>query len=530
MDILEYIDRVKANFDKQPEPRYNTKKYFMGGLATPKRGLVDGPGSYGGKPRIEKEELIKILNKSKDLTDLEIATKLNKDYSTLRGKTFDADNVFAIRKYFGVTTNVGKVKPEVAERVKNINEFLAKEIKKANDGDKFVSQQDILKKVYKKFDLKTQAAQKETPKGQGRLRLDSKAYPILETLETMPEKIDNVLKKMLVEEEPLNNFWHKTLSKRTGIGNDGIRNTLARKEVPTYNVLKNEGLDFLVKNANKPSFNFLKELSLSEQLEKSIPMKEGRPVLVTGNTKFKGSKDNVFSFAFRNWDQNRGKGDIKFFDKNEDEITWDYGKQIKRKTDSFSYKGKKYSYQALNDASLLKKDFSEVYEQTVKSNNFKNKLIENPFKPGSKIKVKNLVKKILVDGYEYRPDTKFSLDILHGKDGVKIKPFTDLRYDTRDINAIELSLSKKLNAIDPKKKISKSVYNKALKELNSVYKGVDREAKIIERLGDQAKTIQTFKGDGTPLSINRQVKRLLASLSRNPKGKTGCFSGGSVAF
>ena len=45
MDIFEYIDRVKANFDKQPEPRYNTKKYFMGGLATPKRGLVDGPGS-----------------------------------------------------------------------------------------------------------------------------------------------------------------------------------------------------------------------------------------------------------------------------------------------------------------------------------------------------------------------------------------------------------------------------------------------------------------------------------------------------
>ena len=48
MDIFEYIDRVKANFDKQPEPRYNTKKYFMGGLATPKRGLVDGPGSYNG--------------------------------------------------------------------------------------------------------------------------------------------------------------------------------------------------------------------------------------------------------------------------------------------------------------------------------------------------------------------------------------------------------------------------------------------------------------------------------------------------
>ena len=105
MDILEYIKRVNANFDKQPEPRYNTKKYFTdnvddigpgpnnrnkiprlnvmpemynseeqgsgvmidprglqdgkiplptqglnkGGIATPKRGLVDEPGSYAGK-------------------------------------------------------------------------------------------------------------------------------------------------------------------------------------------------------------------------------------------------------------------------------------------------------------------------------------------------------------------------------------------------------------------------------------------------------------------------------------------------
>ena len=47
MDIFEYIDRVKANYSKQPEPRYNTKKYFMGGsVTTPKRGLVDEPGSY----------------------------------------------------------------------------------------------------------------------------------------------------------------------------------------------------------------------------------------------------------------------------------------------------------------------------------------------------------------------------------------------------------------------------------------------------------------------------------------------------
>ena len=127
MDILTYIDRVKANYSKQPEPVYNTKKYFIGtdnvddigpgsfnrgklprlnvmpenynsegrgtgvmidprglqdgkiplpptqglnegGIATPKRGLVDEPGSYAGKSGYvkplspENEKLFKKTN------------------------------------------------------------------------------------------------------------------------------------------------------------------------------------------------------------------------------------------------------------------------------------------------------------------------------------------------------------------------------------------------------------------------------------------------------------------------------------
>ena len=55
MDILTFIDKVNQKFDKQAEPRYNTKKYFMGGsVTTPKRGLVDEPGSYAGKSAAER--------------------------------------------------------------------------------------------------------------------------------------------------------------------------------------------------------------------------------------------------------------------------------------------------------------------------------------------------------------------------------------------------------------------------------------------------------------------------------------------
>ena len=56
MDVIEYIKAVKKNYDDSPV--YNTTKYLnpetriqelaTGGVATPKRGLVDEPGSYGG--------------------------------------------------------------------------------------------------------------------------------------------------------------------------------------------------------------------------------------------------------------------------------------------------------------------------------------------------------------------------------------------------------------------------------------------------------------------------------------------------
>jgi hypothetical protein len=49
------------------------------------------------------------------------------------------------------------------------------------------------------------------------------------------------------------------------------------------------------------------------------------------------------NFAFRNWDQNLGKGPVKFFDKKGKKIPWGFGKNLKVKDVSFSYKGKKYN-------------------------------------------------------------------------------------------------------------------------------------------------------------------------------------------
>ena len=95
MDIFEYIDRVKANFDKQPEPRYNTKKYFMGGsVTTPKRGLVDEPGSYAGKDdqaqKFAMREVKKYINALPEgtLVTKDLIEKFYKDNNLTGSKDF----------------------------------------------------------------------------------------------------------------------------------------------------------------------------------------------------------------------------------------------------------------------------------------------------------------------------------------------------------------------------------------------------------------------------------------------------------
>ena len=80
--------------------------------------------------------------------------------------------------------------------------------------------------------------------------------------------------------------------------------------------------------------------------------------------------------------------------------------------------------------------YTEVYKAQTELNKFATKKIDNPFKPGKKITVKELIKKIQVDGYKWSPVTG-KLDILHGSGGVKNEPFTNLIFNTKDINQLE---------------------------------------------------------------------------------------------
>ena len=449
------------------------------------------------KPRITIEELRKILNESKGLTDSETAALLNENYTTQRyGREFTSQNVQQARYALGIATEVG-AEQIGAKKIEKVRKYLAKEIKKANDGDKFVSKQDIITKAVKKFKIKTGATGSKQKAGP-RYRLDTGTYPILNTLESTEQKLDTVLKRMLMDDKPLGDLWYHALSKKTGLSRDAISKSLKAGKVPTYNTIKDQGADLIRSNrlSTGQAKIILSGLSFSDQLTKADELLEGRPIISFGQDAGKTfqPKYTIMNFAFRNWDQNLGQGPIKFFDKKGKEIPWEFGKKLKAKDVSFSYNGKKYNLKNLSDTSVLKKDFSEVYEVTNKATAFKNRKIDNPFKPGSKIQVKDLIKKIQVEGYNWSPRYG-TIDVLHGPEGVKGEPFTNLRFNTRDINTVEMTLNNSLRAGN----ITQSQFNESIKNLNEPFsglKGKNYEQAIIDRAGTQAAKIQkgTFYG------------------------------------
>ena len=175
-------------------------------------------------------------------------------------------------------------------RGKNLNNFFTQEIAKANAGEKFVSQKEILKKAYKKFNLK---------------KINSSTYPVLNTLETRADKIDKALRNMLMETKPLKNLWQDAILKRTGLNNITLQRTLDSGNVKTYNVLADQGALFIRQSIprSKGVYDFIKNLSFSDQLSKALEIKKGRPILtgidISGGRASANPKFKVMNFAFR---------------------------------------------------------------------------------------------------------------------------------------------------------------------------------------------------------------------------------------
>ena len=75
---------------------------------------------------------------------------------------------------------------------------------------------------------------------------------------------------------------------------------------------------------------------------------------------------------------------------------------------------------------------------------------------------------------------------MHGPNGVKDEPFTNLRYNTKDVNLVELTLSRNLAS----GKITKSQYNQAMNNLNEPFLRGNVDQAITDRLGAQAEKMK----------------------------------------
>ena len=255
---------------------------------------------------------------------------------------------------------------------------------------------------------------------------------------------------MLLEDKPLNDFWYDALQKRTGLDQRTLNKYLPN--IQTYQVIKDQGAKTLKDRFNfSKKHGFLKNKSFKDQLTTALEMENGLPVFAgRKGESISSPKTKVMDFAKRNWNANKGQGDVVFYKKGSKKpITWDFGVTLPYNDVYFTYGGKKYSAEALSDIDLIKKDFPEVYKNQTAINNLKRYQIVDPLNKNKKISVGKLIERNQVNNYQWKPSG--TLDILHGPDGVKNKPFTGLTFNSRDINILQNNISNSVNIPDNKK-------------------------------------------------------------------------------
>ena len=448
---------------------------------------------FGGKLRINDEIFRKEYKNFQKLkknigTDLEFAEYLNKNYKPRIGDIFNKDSIQAKRLTLKIKSPVpqGTV-PIVAKRFNEVTDYATKLVNKANTGEKFVmidnagtyySADDIKSKVRDKFKLKS-------------FTLTTEYYPILNKLHTRAEKIDLVLRNMLSEDTPLKQNWVDEVVKRTGISREGVGDNLNKSK--EYNKIKDKGADYIKRIGGKKLPSDFYTMSFSKQLPYALEVASGhaRYTGMGGETKYGSRPQNkIMQFAMRSWDQLKGSkdGPIQFFKKGSNTpITWKHGLKLSFPDVSFSYNGKKHSFNNLRNPNYMKTYFPELYAKQNALNRLGTKLVDNPFKKGTTT-VRELINEVQKKAYKWKPSLG-PLDVLHGKKGVSYKPFTDLTYSSKDINQLEAGIGRAFKA----KRISRSQANEALKIVRSDIKGLagpELDTAIIDRQINLAKRVK----------------------------------------
>jgi len=382
----------------------------------------------------------------------------------------------------------------------------------ANQQNKYTTIEDIAEQYSKKKKLKKP------------IRLLAKLQPALSLLETPEEKVARVFEDLLVSDEAIDFKktkerlapWKAQLALETDLERGFINRILEKNK--NY------------KN-NKALFHRLAKTGYSRREGKNLPLKEqlkwaelslqGRPAL-TGRTAYmvRDPHYKISQSAWRNWDQNKGNGDVQFFEKDLKnkwrKITWAHGgKDLPISEVAFSYKGgQKFTMADLKsvDGNITKgeKFFPEVIENQRAINELKIKPVDDPFRKGAQIPFGELMEKINIRVHGYSPKYPHTLDILHGPLGVKGEPFTNLSFGTSRLNRALYDLDQLPGA---KPGLKNKLIKQAIGDLKG-FKGKELANKIIT---GQQKLVKEFQEGRKFLTPRGDVA--IDLLQRTPKSK-----------
>jgi hypothetical protein len=461
----------------------------------PRQMLQGGSRPGGSSKPLTKEKFTELYekflkSKTPNKTDRAFAEILNKKgFRTQSNDIFGPDSVGIRRSRYGIkgVATVG-VPPAAIERRDKIRNYLNELVPKLNSENKFYTGQDVRKMVIKKLKLPANAV------------LDTRAYPQLimdsgpNSLFSRAKKIDEVLNKALASDKPLNTSLTNYVKKETGL--DLRRSDLDNS--PIYKGIKDQGGDLLRYRFSNVSELF--DLSLSDALTRAVDLEKGQPVFTgMGKEKYFSSspKHKIMEFAKRNWNANQGKGVVKFFDSKGKEIKWQRGTKLPYNKVSFKFDGKTFNMKNLNNIETVKKFFPEVYKKQIAVNRLRATEVDNPFKKGTRIPLIELLKLNSQKIYGWK-SKRNTFDVLHGKSGVANKPFTDLSFNSRDVNQMQLGLDTSVRA----GKIKQSDASKILKFLDE-YTGSGDVEKLKQRQISLAKDFLSGDVDSYGAERNR---------------------------
>ena len=391
-----------------------TKKKNIGKWQEIKRG--PNTGKFSQRIMKDGKVFLKIVDKKPPLKDVYSVTVGSSDVVPRTKRTITGSKDYVEKEF-------KKYKQSVKEFHQYDYDKLQKLVTEANAGDKFVTSEDIRKKYFKGAEEGAERVRMYTPA----------AAKIFQTLDSREEKVERVLKDLLISDEPMKvGDLRKVITQKTGVAAGNTLKTILDNS-PTFKTIAKE-----VKFLSGISGTQIKDMSLMDQLDYAYEAAEGRPRFtgVGGKSRIAMSPTyKVMDFARRSWNQHQGKGAVQFLDAKGDPIKWAFGKNIKYKNAAFKYKGKIYDLKTLNQPGFLKANFPEVYKNQTQINKLLLTEVDNPFPDikGEKIEFKKLMKKIQVDGYGWKHGAA-SMDILHGKKGVALEPFTNLSFGTKDVN------------------------------------------------------------------------------------------------